>query len=210
LQNVQLLRALGPLHDTAQELNTIAQEYPGHAAVYLRADATESTLAELNRQGKLHAASVIMFATHALVAGELAPGAEPGLVLTPPPGEAATAQNDGYLSASEVAGLDLNADFVVLSACNTAAAQGNGDAEGLSGIARAFFFAGAHGLLVSHWAVKSSAAVALTTATFKALKTGLTPNRRSEALRRSMLQLLNSGPDPQPAYWAAFSFVGVN
>ena len=78
-------------------------------------------------------------------------GAEPGLILTPP-GEA-TPEDDGYLSASEIAGLKLDADWVILSACNTAAGGAEG-AEALSGLARAFFYAGARSLLVSHWAVE--------------------------------------------------------
>ena len=64
--------------------------------------------------------------------------------------------------------MKLNADWVVLSACNTAAGGGEG-AEALSGLARAFFYAGARALLVSHWAVYSTAATELTTKTFATL-----------------------------------------
>jgi CHAT domain-containing protein len=80
----------------------------------------------------------------------------------------ATAFDDGLLTSSEVAQLKLNADWVVLSACNTAAADKPG-AEALSGLARAFFYAGARALLVSHWPVESDPAVKLTTTTFDAL-----------------------------------------
>jgi CHAT domain len=73
--------------------------------------------------------------------------AEPGLLLTPP--QMGTEVDDGYLSASEIAGLKLDADWVILSACNTAAGEAKG-AEALSGLARAFFYAGARALLVSH------------------------------------------------------------
>ena len=76
-----------------------------------------------------------------------------------------TEADDGLLTASEIATLKLNADWVVLSACNTAAGGGEG-AEALSGLARAFFYAGARALLVSHWAVYSTAATELTTKTF--------------------------------------------
>jgi CHAT domain-containing protein len=79
-------------------------------------------------------------------------GAEPELILTPP--SEATTEDDGYLSASEIAGLKLDADWVILSACNTAAGGAPGG-EALSGLARAFFYAGARSLLVSHWAVDS-------------------------------------------------------
>jgi CHAT domain-containing protein len=93
------------------------------------------------------------------MAGELSGIAEPGLILSPP--ARATEADDGYLSASEVAQLKLDADWVLLSACNTAAPDGTPGAEGLSGLAKAFFYAGARSLLVSHWAVVSDATVRL-------------------------------------------------
>jgi CHAT domain-containing protein len=105
---------------------------------------------------------VVYFATHALVAGEVEKfakaKAEPALVLSIP--DKPSEEDDGLLTASEVAMLKLNADFVVLSACNTAAGDKPG-AEALSGLARAFFYAGAKSLVVSHWEVDSDATVAL-------------------------------------------------
>ena len=79
-------------------------------------------------------------------------------MLTPPP--QGSEADDGYLSASEIARLKLDADWVILSACNTAAGEAKG-AAALSGLARAFFYAGARSLLVSHWYVDSKATVAL-------------------------------------------------
>ena len=94
-----------------------------------------------------------------------------------------------YLSASEVATLKLDADWVILSACNTAA-RGSDKAEALSGLARAFFYAGARALLVSHWAVDSAATVKFITqavgATVRDKKLG-----RAEALRRSMPAMID-------------------
>jgi len=103
----------------------------------------------------------------------------------------------------------LNADFVVLSACNTAAGEKPG-AEALSGLARAFFYAGARSLVVSHWEVDSEATVALMDGLFAALKAdpGLS---HAEALRSSMLQMIGSPSKPefsQPAFWAPFVIVG--
>ncbi len=96
---------------------------------------------------------------------------------------------------------------IILSACNTAAG-GAENAEALSGLARAFFYAGARALLASHWYVSSDAAVAITTQTFEELKTNPTIGR-AEALRRSMLALMvKGGPDAHPANWAPFVVVG--
>jgi len=155
---------------------------------------------------------VIAFATHGLVAGDFAGLAEPALVLTPP--MKPTPTDDGLLTASEVAGLDLDADWVILSACNTAAGDRPG-AEGLSGLARAFFHAGSRALLVSHWSVPSEAATALTV--FSAQALAADPGiGRAEALRRAMLRGMNGEhPDGRslprqahPIFWAPFVNVG--
>lgn len=111
--------------------------------------------------------------------------------------------------ASEVAGLKLDADWVILSACNTAAGN-TGNAKALSGLARAFFYAGARALLVSHWSVSSEATVSLITHTVGAIshdkKLG-----RAEALRRAMLAMIDKGKphEAHPAYWAPFVVVGA-
>ena len=95
---------------------------------------------------------VVYFATHGLVAGDVKGLAEPSLALTLP--QPPSDIDNGLLTASEVAQLKLDADWVVLSACNTVAGDKPG-AEAMSGLARAFFYAGARALLVSHWSVAS-------------------------------------------------------
>jgi CHAT domain-containing protein len=121
----------------------------------------------------------------------------------------ATDLDDGLLTASEVAQLKLNADWVVLSACNTAAGDKPG-AEALSGLARAFFYAGARALLVSHWRVDSEAAAQLITSTFANLQKQPAIGR-AEALRRAMLGMIVDTTNPwhaYPDYWSAFSVIG--
>jgi CHAT domain-containing protein len=197
------VRKLSRLPETAHELQTIASLLGSPPdRVHLAEDATETRVKELD----LARYRVLAFATHGLMAGDFRGLAEPALVLTPP--EEGTEQDDGLLTASEVARLKLNADWVILSACNTAAPDGTPGAEGLSGLAKAFFFAGTRSLLVSHWAVNSEATVSLTTGAFQALGGGAP---RAEALRRSMLALMQSTIAPEfahPALWAPFVVVG--
>lgn len=199
LADTRAVRELQPLPDTADELLAIGKVLGAKKEdINLREAASEARL----KATPLTSYRVIQFATHGLVAGDLSGLAEPALVLTPP--EVPSELDDGLLTASEIAALKLDADWVVLSACNTAAGEGEG-AEALSGLARAFFYAGARTLLVSHWAVYSTAATELTTGTFSRI--AKSPRLgRAEAFRQSMLRLIAEGKPP--AYWAPFVVVG--
>src|SRR5262249_42034196 len=126
--------------------------------IWLGARATEANLKVLSERGKLAQYRVVHLATHGTLAGDISGSSEPGLILTPP--KQATDLDDLYLSAADAARLNLDAAWVILSACNTAAGGAQG-AEALSGLARAFFYAGARALLVSHWEVDSAATVKL-------------------------------------------------
>lgn len=199
--------AIPPLPDTADELKAVGKVLRARKSdIILGRKASETTLKTLSRKGRLDDYRVVHFATHGLVAGEIKGLAEPALALSLP--AKATEKDDGLLTASEVAKLKLNADWVVLSACNTAAGDKPG-AEALSGLARSFFYSGARSLLVSHWPVVSEAAVLLTTRTFDALEDDPALSR-AEALRRSMLSLIDEGKPYQshPSYWAPFVIVG--
>jgi CHAT domain-containing protein/tetratricopeptide (TPR) repeat protein len=199
LVDVRALRELMPLPETADELAAVARTLRAPPdSISLREAATETRV----KASPLGQYRVLHFATHGLVAGDLDGVNEPALVLTPPP--VATEADDGLLTASEIATLKLDADWVVLSACNTAAGDKVG-ADALSGLARAFFFAGARALLVSHWAVYSQAAVALTTRTFANLAVNKRMGR-AEAFRRAMLTVIDEGQPP--SYWAPFVVVG--
>jgi CHAT domain-containing protein/tetratricopeptide (TPR) repeat protein len=204
---VAQLRSLSPLPETATELCTFAASLGAAPTdVRLGARATEREVKALSASGALAQARIVYFATHGALAGQVSANSEPGLVLTPP--TTASADDDGYLSASEIATLRLDADWVILSACNTAAA-GAQSAEALSGLARAFFYAGARALLVSHWEVNSDATTVLAISTAQAL--GRDPSLgRAEALRRAMLAMIdgNKAEYAHPSYWAPFVVVG--
>ena len=173
VDRARLADALSPLPDSAEELKAVAAELGASSSdIHLGRSATEANAKHL----PLVDYRVVYFATHGLVAGDVEGLGEPSLALTLPnePSEL----DDGLLTASEVALLKLNADWVVLSACNTAAGEKPG-AEALSGLARAFFYAGARALLVSHWRINSKAATRLTTSTFDIMN-----STRPSAVRR--------------------------
>jgi tetratricopeptide (TPR) repeat protein len=205
--DVEAVRSLCPLPDTATELRCVASSIGASpASVYIGEHATVAVIKQLD----LEKYRIIHFATHGLVAGDLeSPDGtlgEPALVLTPP--AVATADDDGLLKESDIVALKLNADWVILSACNTAAGQQTGG-EALSGLASAFLYAGARALLASHWPVSSDAAVRLTTAAMAELSKDASIGR-AEAMRRSMVNILDHGGkfDAHPLIWAPFSVIG--
>lgn len=208
----QAFSLLSPLPDTTQELQEIAQATGADAAteVHLGRRATESKV----KSADLSAYRVVAFATHGLMAGELAGLDQPALALSNP-ALTGDGDNDGFLTLDEILGLKLNADWVILSACNTASAasndaseDGGGGQEAVSGLGRGFFYAGARSLLVSNWAVETVSARLLTTGLFRhqAADPRLT---RAAALRRSMLDVMQAEEAyAHPAFWAPFSLVG--
>ena len=208
--NLEILRRQHPLPETADELCRVGEVSNAAAPdIYLGARATEATVKRLSADGSLAGARIVHFATHGLLAAEtrsLTRGtAEPALMLTPP--TTASKLDDGLLTASEISGLKLDADWVVLSACNTASG-GQENGEVLSGLARAFFYAGTRSALVSHWAVNSNATVKLITRAFAHLN-GNPGADRAEALRQAMLALMREGGySAHPAAWAPFVLVG--
>ncbi len=199
-----LLRALAPLPETADEVRRVAATLrAGPDSVILGKDVNEATLHKL----PLDQYRVVYFATHGLLPGELRCQSEPGLALSPPDHEPSGVDDDGLLGASEVASLRLDADLVVLSACNTGGGAGRFGGQALSGLAEAFFYAGSRALVVSHWQVPSVPTAALMTGMFERLGPDL-KRGGADALRQTQLKLAAAPETAHPFYWAAFTLVG--
>jgi CHAT domain-containing protein len=195
---------LAPLPDTATELKTIAGILGmQNSNLFLHEQATEQNF----RLQSLKEYRVLYFATHGLLPGELKCQSEPGLVLTPPAGQATKKDNDGLLEASEIATFKLDADMVVLSACNTAGGGGKFGGEALSGLAESFFFAGARSLVVSHWQVPSAATAKLMSGMFSSLGPEL-KGGSAHALQLAQAKLIAKPETAHPFFWAAFVIVG--
>ncbi|HTY98616.1 MAG TPA: CHAT domain-containing protein, partial [Rhodocyclaceae bacterium] len=200
-----------PLPDTRDEILAIAKALGADPArdAMLGKDASKENV----RKADLAHRRIIAFATHGLLAGDFPGVNEPSLALANP-GDG----KNGLLTLSDILGLKLDADWVVLSACNTAAGDGAG-ADAVSGLGRGFFYAGSRALLVTHWPVETVSARLLDTGLFSRYS----QNRglgRAEALRQSMLAVMET-PGPvnpatrkmefsyaHPLFWAPYALVG--
>ena len=200
-------RLLSQLPDTALEVEEVAGVLGADKArdVFLHRRASEARV----KQTDLSPYRVVMFATHGLMNGELPGLFQPALALSNP---ALTGDGeDGLLTMEEILGLKLRADWVVLSACNSAAAGGQ-SGESVSGLGRAFFYAGAKSLLVTNWAVETESARMLTTEAFR--RQAADPALpRARALQQSALSLMgkvsgNGYSYAHPMFWAPYTLVG--
>jgi CHAT domain-containing protein len=207
------LSLLPRLPDTADELKSIALALQADPAKVLNLGkiANEATV----KKTDLSKYRIIVFATHGLVPGDLAGLTQPALALSAP--SLTGTEGDGLLTMEEILGLKLDADWVVLSACNTGAAAGAG-AEAASGLGRAFFYAGTRAILVTNWSVHSQSARELVTDLFH--RQAVDPNiSRGEALRQAMLALVDGKgytddkgdtvfAYAHPLFWAPYTIIG--
>lgn len=200
--DVRALRSLPALPHASNELAQMRGAFGDRDALLLTgAAATEAAV----RRADLSRYSVVAFATHGLIADQIDGLDEPALVLTPP--DTPTPEDDGVLAASEIAGMRLSADWVILSACNTAAGATQ-IAPSYTGLAHAFLYAGADSLLLSHWQVRDDVAARLSVAAVRGSAAGMD---RAEALRQAMLALIGDRKvtgGSHPAVWAPFILVG--
>ena len=202
---------LPPLPETRDEILAVASALGADPArdVFLGKAASKRTLFSL----ALAQWRILAFATHGLVPGDFPGLAVPALALAAPE----RPEESGLLTLDEILGLKLDADWVVLSACNTAAGDGLG-VEAVSGLGRAFFYAGSRALLVTHWPVETRSAQALVTSVFRHWS-GPDHPTRAEALRQGMLEVMaGQCLDPgtglpryayaHPLFWAPYALVG--
>ncbi len=208
------LKHLQPLPDTQDEILSIAESLgaKNKGSVFLGKDASEHRVKNMDLSDR----KVIAFASHALIPGDLDGLDQPAIAMSAPTGQ--NKDEDGLLTMEEIFGLQLNADWIVLSACNTAAGEGKGK-EAVSGLGRAFFYAGSKALLVSMWPVETTSAKKLTTTIFKQQKADKTLSR-AKALQKTLIdmidnQVLKDEPDgdiiaayAHPFFWAPFIIIG--
>jgi CHAT domain-containing protein len=140
---------------------------------------------------------------------EIACQPEPAILASTPPNAPDAAP--ALLTASAIVNLNLDADLVILSACNSGGPAGTTAGESLSGLARAFFYAGARALLVTHWAVDDRFAAFVVVKTLAEMRGGL---GTAAALRVAQLSVLDDAGRGLPAeaahpfFWAAFATIG--
>ncbi|MGE3541886.1 MAG: CHAT domain-containing protein [Candidatus Tectimicrobiota bacterium] len=194
---------LAALPQSADELAAIGlalQGDPQH--LYLRERATKARVRALD----LSVFRVLAFSTHGLPPGCYGL-TEPALLFTP--AQPSTAEDDGLLTASDIAQLHLNADWTILSACNTAVLEGVPGTAGLASLAQAFFYAGSRALLVSHWEVDAEATAYLMAATVNGA--AASARGRAAALQTAMQTLRHDPEHPHyahPMFWAPFVVMG--
>jgi CHAT domain-containing protein len=207
------LALLPGLPDTSIEVNEIAKVLNAKPEdIYLNQHASVKKVLETDFSKK----NIIMFSTHGLVPGELNGLTQPALALSSPDvtGEK---DSDGLLTMDKILELKLNADWVVLSACNTASSDNS--SEAVSGLGRAFFYAGARALLVSNWPVDTVSSRELMVDLFKR-HNNQEKISKPEALKQAMLNIADKGAArigntnvvsyfySHPLFWAPFVVVG--
>jgi len=189
--------SLARLPYTRDEVLAISNLFPlAQRRVYLGAEAREEAV----KSEKLNDFRFIHFATHGFL-DETRPGRS-GILLSRAP----QSSEDGILQMGEIMRLKMNADLVTLSACSTGLGKlVNG--EGILGLTRAFFYAGARNVAVTLWNVNDSATATLMASFYRHISRGVPKN---EALRQAKLSLLHSSQPlwHHPYFWAAFVIEG--
>ena len=204
----QQLISIPALPITESEVNEISNAFSSNSVdIVLGKDFNDHALKNM----PLSDYRILYFATHGVLPTELECQAQPSLVTSLP--EIVKGKDDGLLDIEDILGLKLDSELVVLSACNTGGPALESGGESLSGLARAFFFAGARSLIVSHWLAEDTTTSDLMKRMFKKIKAGEVVGW-ARALRDAQLTLLEDANNPKlrirshPLLWAVFTVVG--
>ncbi len=225
--DISAIKNLPQLSASATEMENMSKLFLPEDFKHLTLEsATEGNLKDLESREGLEKYKLMLFSTHGLLAGEVGLH-EPALVLTPPE-SFSSHDNDGVLTSSEVSNLKLNADLVILSACNTGSANEinlsveeranfpvkkfyTPGSKPLEGLASSFFYAGAKSLLVTHWSIPDVESGRFTVDVVKRLKTSKSRITLAKAVQQAQLMMLDNGSDRKktdPKKWAGFVVIG--
>ncbi|MEI6161905.1 MAG: CHAT domain-containing protein, partial [Roseococcus sp.] len=204
---------LGRLPGFAREIRLAASVMGPGSQERLGRDFTAETV----RQAPLDQFRIVHFATHGLLPNDLSCLTEPSIMVSNLPSEPDATR--AFLTSSAILRLRMDADLVILSACNTAGPETAGgaeqSAEALSGLARAFLVAGARGLLATHWLANDVAATVLMTRML-AIQNGTEPGTAglssAQALQRAQIGMIEASAGgislAHPFFWGAFALIG--
>lgn len=211
--DAQLLDSLSPLPGTRNEVNSVGRIMNAAAEDVVLAD--RFNLARIGgKEGRpLNDYRIIHFASHALLPSELVCLNQPAIQVSIPKGSVSAI--DGLLTLAAVEGLQLDADLVVLSACNTAGPSGDSLGESLTGLANGFFYAGARGMVVTHWPADDSSAHLMMSEMFANLASNRARSTASALQGTQIDMITKAGTSPEwqkiyahPYFWAVFALVG--
>ena len=199
--NRDALRSLSALPGAQAELDQLHDFYGKEKSqLFTGKTATERAIKQIDFDN----AHLVVFATHGLISGQFGTLTEPALVLTPP--DKVTGQDDGLLTASEISLMSIPAEWVILSACNTAAGNSVG-AAGFTGLGRAFIYAGAKAVLLSHWPIRDDIAGRISTGSIAYARTA---SDKAGALRLAILDIMKDRTleyGYHPLLWAPFELL---
>ncbi len=186
------------LQGAEEEANAVASELgAGSSAVYTGEAATKDTLVHLD----LTKYRYVLFATHAVLPGTIGEVDQPALVLAHP------AEN-GYLTMSDVYGLSLRSDLVVLSACQSGGGAVDAS-DGVQGLTKAFMYAGTPDVAVTDWTVYDEVQKTFIPSFFHALS-GAAPVSPASALQNAKIQMIHGSDSAlaHPFFWAGTVLFG--
>jgi CHAT domain-containing protein len=205
--DAKLAGGLGRLPGTRLEVET-ARQLVGAPLSDMRLGTAFT--AETLKAAHLDQYRIVHLATHALLPAELSCLQEPAILVSL--ANNAADASTGFIPASDVLNIKLNADLVVLSACNTGGPGGAEGGEALSGLARAFFYAGARGLMVTHWQLDDTAGAFTVAETLRRQIQGASTAAALRGAQVSILDAARRGQLPaefaHPFFWAPFALIG--